>query len=131
MENGIIYAVEFSERVFRALLDLSVKRKNIVPLLADARKPETYRWIEEVDVVYVDIAQPEETQIAVRNAKEFLKKDGLLFVAVKSQSIDVTKEPKKVYEEEKRKLESDGFTVLQSINLEPYEQKHAMIVARS
>ncbi len=129
-EDGIIYALEFAERVFRSLISLTDKRKNIVPLLADVRKPGTYPWIEEVDVVYCDISQPEETLIAIRNAEEFLKKDGILFLAVKSQSIDVTKKPQQVYEEEKSKLEREGFSVLQLINLEPYEEKHAMIVAK-
>jgi fibrillarin-like pre-rRNA processing protein len=129
-ENGIIYAIEFSERVFRHLLDLSNKRKNIVPILADARKPELYKWVEEVDIVYLDLAQPDETEIAIRNAKEFLKDGGTLFIAIKSQSIDVTKNPKQVYEEEKQKLENSGFSVLQLVNLEPYEEKHAMIVAK-
>lgn len=129
-ENGIVYAVEFSERVFRSLMDLANKRKNVVPILADGRKPETYRWVEEVDVLLCDIAQPDESAIAVRNAKEFLKEGGILFLSVKSQSIDVTKQPKEVYEMEKRRLEEAGFSVLEVINLEPYEEKHAMIVAR-
>ncbi len=129
-EKGIIYALEFAERVFRSLLTVSAKRKNIAPLLADARKPETYKWIEEVDVVYLDLAQPEESDIAIRNCREFLKKEGYLFLVIKSQSIDVTKRPEEVYEAEKRKLEIAGFSVLQLINLEPYEEKHGFILAQ-
>ena len=70
-ENGIIYSVEFSERCFNELIPIAKKYKNIIPILADARKPEDYYWIEKVDVVYVDIAQPDETEIAIRNCKEF------------------------------------------------------------
>lgn len=128
--NGIVYSIEFAERVFRFLLELAARRPNIVPLLADARKPETYAWVEEVDAVFCDIAQPEETEIAIRNAKEFLKPGGTLFVAVKSQSIDVTKNPKEIYEQEKKKLEEAGFNILQMIDLEPYQEKHCMIVAK-
>ncbi len=130
-KKGIIYAIEFSERVFHSLLDLSEKRRNIAPLLADTRKPETYSWIEQCDILYIDVAQPDETAIAIRNAKMFLKKDGIVYIAIKSQSIDVTKDPKRVYKEESEKLRASGFEILQLIDLEPYEQKHGMIVAKS
>ncbi len=129
--KGVIYALEFSERVFRSLIELSKRRKNIIPLLADARKPEDYYWIEEVDIIYCDIADPQETEITIRNAREFLKEGGHLMIAVKSQSIDVTKNPKQVYKEEKNKLEKAGFSVLQLVDLEPHEEKHAMILAKS
>jgi fibrillarin-like pre-rRNA processing protein len=128
--SGIVYGVEFAERVFRSLLDLSRKRKNLSPVLADARKPETYKWIEQADAMFVDISQPDETEIAIRNAKIFLRAGGAMFLAVKSQSIDVTKSPEQIYEAEKSKLKSAGFSVQQTIDLEPFEEKHAMIVAR-
>ncbi len=128
-ETGIIYAVEFSESVFHKLIELAKQRKNIVPIMADARKPESYSWVEECDVVYVDIADPQESEIAMRNAEEFLKDNGYLFIAVKSQSIDVTKQPKQVYSEEAEKIRK-AYSILQIINLEPHEEKHAMIVAR-
>ncbi len=130
VSNGIIYAIEFSERVFRSLLQLSNERNNIAPLLMDARLPEKYGWIEKCDVVYCDIAQPDQTTIALRNAQLFLKKGGYLFVVIKSQSIDVTKDPKQVYAEEEQKIRGVGYEVIELIDLEPYEQKHAMIVAR-
>ena len=129
-KKGIIYSIEFSERVFRNLLQLAEKRSNIAPIFADARKIEDYNWVEEVDVVYIDIADPQEGVIAIRNADEFLKKDGILFVAIKSQSIDVTKNPQEVYKEEKNRLEKAGYKILQLIDLEPWQEKHAMIVAR-
>ncbi len=129
-KDGIIYAVEFADRVFQPLIELSKKRKNIMPLFADARKPEKYAWVEEVDIVYCDIAQSDQTQIAIRNAKEFLKNGGFVMIAIKSQSIDVTKIPKQIYEEEKKKLEKEGFDVVQLIDLEPYEEKHGFIVAK-
>lgn len=129
-KNGVVYAVEFADRVFQPLIELSKKRRNIVPIFADARKPEKYIWIEEADIVYVDIAQPDETNIAMRNSKEFLKKEGFVMIAIKSQSIDVTKQPEEIYEQEKKKLEEEKFSVLELINLEPYEEKHAMIIAK-
>lgn len=129
-ENGIIYAIEFSERCFNDLLPLCSKYKNISPILADARKPELYYWIEKVDVVYCDISQPDETEIAIRNCKNFLKLDGYLMLAVKSRSIDVTRSPKKVYESEIKKLKDAGFKIIDWKTLDPLEIAHAFIVAK-
>lgn len=128
--SGIIYGIEFSERCFNELLPLCMKYKNVVPILADARKPEIYYWIEKVDVVYVDIAQPDETEIAIRNCKEFLKSKGYLMLAIKSRSIDVTKSPKRIYKEEIEKLRKSGFKIIDWKTLDPLEKAHAFIVAK-
>ncbi|MBI4895573.1 MAG: fibrillarin-like rRNA/tRNA 2'-O-methyltransferase [Candidatus Aenigmarchaeota archaeon] len=128
--KGIVYCLEFAERVFRSVVELQKDRKNIAPILVDARKPEEYSWIEECDIVYVDIAQPDETEISIRNAKEFLKFNGYMLIAIKSRSIDVTKDPKQVYKEEKIKLQESDFEIVDIINLEPYEKDHAMIVCK-
>ncbi|MFH0929114.1 MAG: fibrillarin-like rRNA/tRNA 2'-O-methyltransferase [Candidatus Aenigmatarchaeota archaeon] len=130
-DTGIVYAIEFSDRCFNNLLPLCEKYKNITPILADARKPETYYWVEKVDVVYIDVAQPDETEIAVRNCKEFLKPKGYLMMAVKSRSIDVTKSPGKIYKEEIEKLKKAGFEIVDWKTLDPLEKAHAFIVARS
>jgi len=129
-KKGIIYGVEFSERVIYQFLELADKRKNIVPILADARKPEEYYWVEMVDIVYCDLAQPDEIEIAIRNSNIFLKKDGYLMIAIKARSIDVTKEPKEIFEESIKKLKSFGFEIKELITLEPYEEGHAMVIAK-
>jgi len=128
--NGIIYAVEFAERVFRELMHLSEKRKNIVPIFADAHRVNEYYWVEEVDVVYCDLAQPDEIEIAIKNAKEFLKRNGYLMVAIKSQSIDVTKKPREVYRIEVAKLKKNGFKIIDKKELEPFEKDHCFVLAK-
>lgn len=128
--NGFVYGVEFAERMIRELVKIVDERKNIMPVLADARKPEDYCYVEQVDLVYVDVAQPDETEIAIRNCKEFLKPDGYLMLAIKSQSIDVTKSPKQVYKEEINKLKKAGFKIEKAIELNPYQKDHCFILAR-
>ena len=83
----------------------------------------------KVDVVYVDIAQPDQTEIAIANCRMYLKPNGYLFLVIKSRSIDVTKEPKKIIENEIKKLEP-YFETIQKIDLFPYDKDHAMVVAR-
>jgi len=129
-KNGIIYAVEFSERCFNEFLPLCKKYTNITPILADARKPELYQWIEKVDVVYCDISQPDETEIAIRNCKEFLKSGGYLLLAIKSRSIDITRSPKEVYQSEIKKLKDAGFKIVDWKTLDPLERAHAFVVAK-
>jgi fibrillarin-like pre-rRNA processing protein len=127
--KGIIYAVEFSERCFNELLPLCEKYKNIIPILADARKPELYSWVEKADIVYCDIADPQEVEIFIRNCKEFLKKEGFGMIAVKSRSIDVTKSPREVYREALKKLEKD-FEIIDWKILDPYERAHCFIFVK-
>jgi len=129
-EEGIIYGVEFSDRCFRELVPVTEKYDNIVPIMADARFPDRYGVSEKVDVVFVDIAQPDLTDIAIRNCKEFLKEDGYLMLAVKTQSIDVTKSSKKVTDEQLKKLIQHGFEIIDWKMLDPFEAKHSFIVAR-
>ncbi|ABX13288.1 fibrillarin-like rRNA/tRNA 2'-O-methyltransferase [Nitrosopumilus maritimus] len=129
--SGIVFAVEHASRVARDFLDrVAAYRKNIMPILQDARKPKEYFSVfGKVDVVYVDIAQPDQTEIAIDNCEMFLKKDGYFFLVIKTRSIDVTKSPKKIVEEETQKLKAK-FEILQTIDLHPYDKDHAIVIAK-
>jgi len=55
--EGIVYAVEFSHRSGRDLVNMSKRRTNVIPIIADARKPLEYRFlVGMVDVVFADVA---------------------------------------------------------------------------
>ena len=129
--KGIIFGVEHSSRVARDFLDrVASHRKNIIPIMQDARQPQQYFSVYcKVDVVYVDIAQPDQTDIAIANCKMFLKNGGYLFLVIKTRSIDVTKAPKKIIENEKNKL-NENFEIIQVIDLSPYDKDHAMVIAK-
>ena len=130
--KGIVFGVEHSSRVARDFLDrVATYRKNIVPIIQDARSPEEYFSVySKVDIVYVDIAQPDQTNIAIENCKMYLKPNGYLFLVIKARSIDVTKDPKYIVNLEVKKLES-GFNIKQVIDLKPYDKDHAMVIAKS
>ena len=129
-QDGTIFGIEHAARVARDFLDrVASHRKNIVPIIQDARKPEEFFSVyKKVDVVYVDIAQPDQTDIAIENCKLYLKSGGYLFLIIKTRSIDVTKDPKRVIKNEIKKLES-LFEIKQTIDLQPYDKDHAMVVA--
>jgi len=66
---GVVYAVEFSHRSGRDLVNMAKKRTNIVPIIADARKPLEYRMlVGMVDVVFADVAQPDQARIVGLNS---------------------------------------------------------------
>ena len=129
-QKGTIFGIEHASRVARDFLDrVASHRKNIVPIIHDARKPEEFFSVyKKVDIVYVDIAQPDQTDIAIENCKLYLKSGGYMFLVIKTRSIDVTKEPRKVIENEIKKLEQ-SFQIKQIIDLQPYDKDHAMVVA--
>ena len=129
--NGQIFAVEHASRVARDFLDRVANfRKNITPILQDARHPKQYFSVYgKVDVVYSDIAQPDQTEIAIANCRAFLKDCGYIFLIIKTRSIDVTQSPKNVISNEIKKLEAN-FQVLQSMTLEPYDKDHGLVVAK-
>merc|ERR550532_3072536 len=52
--EGMVYAVEFSHRSGRDLLNVAKKRTNVVPIIEDARHPHKYRMLGSV--VGLDVA---------------------------------------------------------------------------
>jgi fibrillarin-like pre-rRNA processing protein len=132
-ENGHIYCVEFASRSLRDLVNnVAAHRPNISPFLEDARKPEKYSIFipGKVDTIYCDVAQPEQAKLLADNADALLKPNGWIMLACKSQSIDVTMTPEKVYKQEANILRDRGFKVTETVDLEPYDKAHAMIIAQ-
>lgn len=129
IEGGTVYGVEISRKMMQKLLELAELRENIVPILGDARRPYDYEEIGDVDVIYQDVSQPDQDRILLINANMFLHKGKYAMLCIKSQSIDVTKKPKEVFESVKKSL-SRTFEILQSINLEPYDKEHEFLLLR-
>jgi fibrillarin-like pre-rRNA processing protein len=130
-EEGVVFAVEVSHRVARELVENVVKRrKNVIPILEDARYPERYGAVfGRIDVVYCDIAQSDQTEIAIANVRHFVRPGGSLLLVVKARSIDVLREPKQVVREEAGRLQDSGFSVEQVLYLDPFDRDHGMISA--
>lgn len=129
--GGVVFAVDHASRVARELLERVARhRPNVVPIISDARRPERYSGMYgRVGAVYSDVAQPDQTEIAVSNCSKFLEPGGALMMVVKARSIDVTRSPEQIARQEARKLES-SFELVQRLDLRPYDLDHAMIVAR-
>jgi len=123
--NGIVYAVEFAPRSMSDLIFLSEKRRNIIPIFADARFPERYSDIGRVDVVYADLSDPQQVEILLRNALFF--KARFVMIAVKARCVDSSEKPKVIYEKSRRELE-EKCKVLDFVVLDPFEVDHGFFV---
>jgi len=129
VSDGLVYAVEFSPRSMRDLVRLCERRKNIVPILADAARPEEYSFlVEPVDLVYQDVAQRNQAEIASRNCARYLKFGGDLILMLKTRSVDVNASPEAVLQAEMKNMQ--GLDLLQVTDLLPFHQDHFAMQAK-
>ncbi|KAB2623532.1 mediator of RNA polymerase II transcription subunit 36a-like [Pyrus ussuriensis x Pyrus communis] len=98
--------VEVSPRSGRDLVNMAKKRTNVIPIIVDARHPARY-WmlVSLVDVIFADVAQPDQARILGLNANYFLKVGGCCLISIKNKL-----KPK------------------QRVTLEPFERDHACVV---
>ena len=132
-KKGHVWGLDFAPRSMRDLLDKVTRyRDNISPILGDARTPSDYSdYVPMVDVIFADVAQPDQADIIIKNAKHFLKKGGWMMLTIKSRSVDVREKPTDVYADQVKIIENAEYNVHEVIILDPYEKDHAMVLASS
>ena len=127
--TGIVYAVEFSHRSGRDLINMAKSRTNIIPIIEDARHPLKYRMlVGMVDCVFADVAQPDQARIIALNSHYFLKNEGHYVISIKANCIDSTAPAEAVFAKERTKLQEEGLKPQEQLTLEPYERDHAVVV---
>jgi len=60
--------------------------------------------VGSVDVIFADVAQPDQARIVAFNAEYFLKNGGHVVISIKASCIDSTAQPEAVFAEEVNKL---------------------------
>lgn len=126
--EGIVYAVEFSHRPGRDLTNMAKRRPNVVPIVDDARQPQRYRMlVGMVDVIFADVAQPDQARIVLHNAQFFLKNGGWVCISIKANCVDSTAAPEAVFAMEIDKLKKEGVKPKEQLTLEPYHRDHALV----
>ncbi|MFC1768742.1 fibrillarin-like rRNA/tRNA 2'-O-methyltransferase [Nanoarchaeota archaeon] len=129
-KGGRIYALDIAPIVMKHLVFLSEKRENIVPILADGSKPDEYAdRISEVDMLYQDVAQKNQVEIFLKNAKRFLKNGGYGIITVKARSIDVSKNPKEVFRQVFSEIEKEA-KIVDKKTLDPYQRDHIILICK-
>ena len=84
-----------------------------------------------VDVIFADVAQPDQARIVVLNSQSFLKDGGHVVISIKASCIDSTVPPEVVFTAEVQTLRDNNFKPLEQVPLEPYERDHAMVSGTS
>lgn len=128
--QGSLFGVESSLIPYHKLHQLGQVRVNLLPLLGDARRPETYQHIvERVDLLYQDVAAKEQFDIFLDNARKFTGDGGWGILMVKPRSVDVTRPPKEVVEEMANRLKKE-HRLLEQRSLHRYSREHSCLVVR-
>ena len=146
--EGVVYVVEHSQENAKELIEKLVpKRDNIKPIIMDMAKPSQYEIIDgKVDVVYVDVEQSKEVEIALLNCKIHLRVGGYLLFMVKTRSVDQY-QGKKFIINDKMELVNTieeinakkytttnslkvNFEIIQQINLTDFFKEYSLIVAK-
>ncbi|KAJ8331189.1 hypothetical protein BDV3_002464 [Batrachochytrium dendrobatidis] len=129
--TGLVYAVEFSHRSGRDLINMAKKRTNVIPIIEDARHPHKYRMlVGMVDVIFADVAQPDQARIITLNSHLFLKNGGHIVISIKANCIDSTVDAATVFAKEVKKLQEDKVKPQEQLTLEPYERDHAIVIGQ-
>lgn len=130
--KGMVYAVEFAERTARELIHLAASRSNIVPIVEDARHPTRYTSLVAgpIEVVYQDVAQPNQATILHENIKTFCSFGAWGMLAIKARSIDSASDLDEIYTKEIATLDNLGLQIVDNIDLSPLEKDHRFIVCR-
>ncbi|RME54429.1 fibrillarin-like rRNA/tRNA 2'-O-methyltransferase [Candidatus Woesearchaeota archaeon] len=125
-DEGFVYCLEVAPTVMKELVKVCKANKNMAPMLYDANKPETYaKYIDKVDFIYQDLAQRNQINIFLKNAKRFLKEKGRFILIVKASSIDAVKPKKELIKE----LNLPGYDY-EIIDMEKTHKKHYAIIGR-
>jgi fibrillarin-like pre-rRNA processing protein len=130
-ETGVLIGVDVSSRTVPKLLNISEQRPHLIPILADANKPDEYPdEIREIpfDFLFQDISQKNQTEIFIKNLS-LLKPNGHCMLVVKASSIDSQKPAEQIIAQETRLL-APYCDLLQTVLLEPFEKKHALLHCR-
>ncbi|KAI9766995.1 MAG: Small subunit processome complex component [Geoglossum simile] len=116
--TGTVFAVEFSHRSGRDLINMATHRTNVIPIIEDARHPLRYRMlVSMVDVIFADVAQPDQARIVGLNAHMYLKEKGGVLISVKANCIDSTAAPEEVFAREVTKMREEKIKPKEQLTL--------------
>lgn len=78
--------------------------------------------VSMVDVIFADVAQPDQARIVGINATHFLKNGGHAVISIKANCVDSSIPAEQVFAHEVQVLRDEKFKPLEQITLEPYER---------
>ena len=129
--NGKIFVVRNIMKNSKNFLEQIAKnRSNIFTIIPDKTNPARLTGMTEmVDVIYIDIAEHNQTEIAIQNCKNHLRIGGFLMLIVPTKNIDFANNTSKKNQEERKKLQT-SFDIIQEINLTDFFKEYSMVIAK-
>ncbi|KAG9063412.1 hypothetical protein KI688_004294 [Linnemannia hyalina] len=101
------------------------------PIIEDARHPHKYRMlVGMVDVIFADVAQPDQSRIIRISAHHFLKNNGHTVISTRANCIDSTVDAATVFAGEIPKLQEQRINPQEQLTLEPFERDRALVVGK-
>lgn len=77
-------------------------------ILTASQHPMKYRLlVPMVDVIFADVAQPDQARIVGLNAHMFLRNEGGVLISIKASCIDSTAKPEVVFAHEVERLRAE------------------------
>ncbi|MCI4357593.1 MAG: fibrillarin-like rRNA/tRNA 2'-O-methyltransferase [Thermoplasmata archaeon] len=123
-----IFVIEKSPLSFAPLLELSRRRENLLPILADAQLPERYAAdVGTVDLLYQDVAQRAQARIFGENANACLNPSGRGLLMLKVRSISQSRTARSVVAEARRELAASGLSIGPEVDLAPFSRDHLAV----
>jgi rRNA 2'-O-methyltransferase fibrillarin len=127
--EGMVYAIEFSHRSGRDLLNVAKKRTNIEPIIEDVQHPYKYRVLMlMVDTIFADVAQPDQARIVALDAQYFLKNSSHFVISIEANCIDSTAEPEAVFARKVKIMQAEKMKPQEQVTLEPFVRDHTVVV---
>jgi len=124
--EGRIFVVEFGLSISE-IIRLSYRRRNIIPIMEDAARPENYALAlreRPVDMIYQDVAQRNQLEIFEKNLP-FLRNGGKFIFMLKVRSVEQARERVEIAEETLEGLHNiSGLVVNGMTDLLPYQREH-------
>jgi fibrillarin-like pre-rRNA processing protein len=123
--------VEKSPTSFAPLLSVARRRTNLLPLLADAQLPERYQAdVGSVDFLYQDVAQRNQAQIFLENARACLAPGGRGILMLKVRSVTQRRPSAAIVREAREALVHGGLTVRSETPLNPFSREHVALTVQ-
>ncbi len=126
---GQVVAVEISPRMVRDLVSLSERRRGLVTVLGDARRPEQVAPFMrgKADWIHQDLSIADQAETFVRMTDSFLSPGGVALLSLKAaseRSSDGDDESR--FTKAERILEGSELNLLEKIDLSGLEEQHVV-----
>jgi len=131
VSSGMVIGADISAHSMQKLYLLSLERNNLIPLLCDCNKPETYQEIlgkDRFDLIIQDIAQKNQVEILIKNSELFLKEKGYVILSLKLSAL--TQKKNSNIKEDQLELFRKHFNLIDQKKLDPFEKKHMLLLGQ-